>query len=168
MIALELVQADKAKLTRQWLIEPQPYCRRRALCPRLESSGQSRKSVCVDCNTRLANTHNCCPITKRKWRSFLSGAGGGVTARSKTASGNSEIQRRLTHFIASHREVSRSGGSKGRCLQRLINVYNSDPSGLAAAVDEFLATNPTNERADQAKLLKAEALYKQQNYTEQP
>ena len=42
-------------------------------------------------------------------------------------------------------------------------MYNSDPSALISAVDEFLATNPTSERADQAKLLKAEALYKQQN-----
>src|ERR1051326_713478 len=55
--------------------------------------------------------------------------------------------------------------AKDAAYQRLINVYNSDPSTLAGAVDEFLATNPTNERADQAKLLKAEALYKQQNYT---
>ena len=31
-------------------------------------------------------------------------------------------------------------------------------------MDEFLASNPTAERADQAKLFKAEALYKQQNY----
>src|SRR5436190_19981004 len=56
--------------------------------------------------------------------------------------------------------------AKDAAYQRLINVYNTDPSGLNAAVDEFLATNPTGERADQAKLLKAEALYKQQNYTE--
>src|SRR6266446_1395201 len=56
--------------------------------------------------------------------------------------------------------------AKDAAYQQLINVYNSDPSALAAAVDQFLATNPTNERADQAKLLKAEALYKQQNYTE--
>jgi TolA-binding protein len=56
--------------------------------------------------------------------------------------------------------------AKDAAYQQLINVYNSDPSALSAAVDEFLATNPTNERADQAKLLKAEALYKQQNYTE--
>ena len=56
--------------------------------------------------------------------------------------------------------------AKDAAYQQLINVYNSDPSALAAAVDRFLATNPTNERADQAKLLKAEALYKQQNYTE--
>src|SRR5216117_4289575 len=56
--------------------------------------------------------------------------------------------------------------AKDAAYQRLINVYNTDPSALSAAVDEFLATNPTSERADQAKLLKAEALYKQQNYND--
>src|SRR6266550_4185590 len=56
--------------------------------------------------------------------------------------------------------------AKDAAYQRLINVYNSDPSALISAVDEFLATGPTNERADQAKLLKAEALYKQQNCAE--
>src|SRR5213595_4265149 len=56
--------------------------------------------------------------------------------------------------------------AKDAAYQRLINVYNSDPSALVSAVDEFLATSPTNERADQAKLLKAEALYKQQNCAE--
>src|SRR5213075_3223731 len=56
--------------------------------------------------------------------------------------------------------------AKDAAYQRLINVYNTDPSALSAAADEFLATNPTNERADQAKLLKAEALYKQQNYND--
>ena len=48
--------------------------------------------------------------------------------------------------------------------QRLINLYNSDPSALPPEVDDFLATNPTAERADQANLLKAEALYRQQNF----
>ena len=56
--------------------------------------------------------------------------------------------------------------AKDAAYQRLINVYSSDPSALFAAVDEFLATKPTSERADQAKLLKAEALYKQQNYSD--
>ena len=56
--------------------------------------------------------------------------------------------------------------AKDAAYQQLINVYNSDPSALSAAVDQFLSTNPTNERADQAKLLKAEALYKQQSYTD--
>src|SRR5207248_642212 len=56
--------------------------------------------------------------------------------------------------------------AKDAAYQRLINVYNSDPSALLAEVEEFLKTDPTGERADQAKLLKAEALYKQQNYAE--
>jgi TolA-binding protein len=56
--------------------------------------------------------------------------------------------------------------AKDAAYQRLINVYNSNPSTLLTQVDEFLATNPTDERADQARLLKAEALYKQQNYSE--
>src|SRR6266446_3012830 len=56
--------------------------------------------------------------------------------------------------------------AKDAAYQRLINIYNADPSTLLAEVEEFLKTNPTGERADQVKLLKAEALYKQQNYTE--
>jgi TolA-binding protein len=56
--------------------------------------------------------------------------------------------------------------AKDAAYQRLINMYNSDPAALISAVDEFLATNPTSERANQAKLLKAEALYKQQNCAE--
>jgi TolA-binding protein len=37
---------------------------------------------------------------------------------------------------------------------------------VVAAVDQFLQSNPASERADQAKLLKAEAFYKQGNYVE--
>lgn len=54
--------------------------------------------------------------------------------------------------------------AKEAAFDRLINIYNSDPSALPPEVDQFLATNPPVERADQAKLFKAEALYKQQNY----
>ena len=56
--------------------------------------------------------------------------------------------------------------AKDARYQRLINIYNSDPNAVIAEVDEFLKTNPTSERADQAKLLKAEALYKQQRFAE--
>ncbi len=56
--------------------------------------------------------------------------------------------------------------AKDAQYQRLINIYNSDPPALPAAVEEFLKTGPTEERADQAKLLQAEALYKQQNFAE--
>ncbi|MDQ6622449.1 MAG: tetratricopeptide repeat protein, partial [Verrucomicrobiota bacterium] len=50
--------------------------------------------------------------------------------------------------------------------QRLINIYNSNPSALVEEVDQYLATNPSGERADQARLLKAEAFYKAGNFAE--
>ena len=54
--------------------------------------------------------------------------------------------------------------AKDAAFDRLLNIYNSDPSTLPPEIDEYLATNPPTERADQAKLFKAEALYKQQNF----
>ncbi len=56
--------------------------------------------------------------------------------------------------------------AKDAQYQRLINIYNSDLPSVIAAVDEFLQMSPAAERADQAKLLKAEALYKQGNHAE--
>lgn len=56
--------------------------------------------------------------------------------------------------------------AKDASYQRLINIYNSHPSALVAEVDQFLAANPTGERADQARLLKAEAFYKQSNFAQ--
>ncbi len=54
--------------------------------------------------------------------------------------------------------------AKDAQYQRLINLYNSNDPALLSEVDTFLASNATGERADQARLLKAEALYKQQNF----
>jgi TolA-binding protein len=87
-----------------------------------------------------------------------------LAANSERQLGHSKEAGALYHqIIANYPDREEA---KDAAYQRLINVYNSDPAALSAAVDEFLATNPTNERADQAKLLKAEALYKQQNYAE--
>jgi TolA-binding protein len=56
--------------------------------------------------------------------------------------------------------------AKDAQYQRLINLYNSNSPSLQMEVNAFLATNPSEERAAQAKLLKAEALYKAQNFAE--
>ena len=48
--------------------------------------------------------------------------------------------------------------------QRLIGLYNANDPTLRAAIDEFLKDNPEGERSDQAKLLKAEALYKEKDF----
>ena len=56
--------------------------------------------------------------------------------------------------------------AKDAQYQRLINFYNASSPALVDAVDEFLKANPTGERSDQAKLLKAEAFYKEQKFAE--
>lgn len=56
--------------------------------------------------------------------------------------------------------------AKDAQYQRLINFYNSNAPTLLAEVDEYLQSNPTPERADQAKLLKAEHFYKEQKFAD--
>jgi TolA-binding protein len=56
--------------------------------------------------------------------------------------------------------------AKDAQYQRLISLYNSNSPTLQNELEEFLKANPNGERTDQAKLLKAEALYKQQKYAE--
>ncbi len=56
--------------------------------------------------------------------------------------------------------------AKDAQYQRLINFYNTNAPTLLAEVEEYLNSNPTPERADQAKLLKAEHFYKEQKFAE--
>ncbi|MDQ6913337.1 MAG: tetratricopeptide repeat protein, partial [Verrucomicrobiota bacterium] len=56
--------------------------------------------------------------------------------------------------------------AKDARYQRLINIYNANPNALLTEVDQYLASNPAGERADQARLLKAEAFYKQGKFSE--
>ncbi len=54
--------------------------------------------------------------------------------------------------------------AKDARYQRLIGLYNANDPALPDEIDQFLKENPEGERADQAKLLKAEALYKEKNF----
>lgn len=56
--------------------------------------------------------------------------------------------------------------AKDAQYQRLINFYNTNAETLLAEIDAYIASNPTPERADQAKLLKAEHFYKEQKFAE--
>ena len=56
--------------------------------------------------------------------------------------------------------------AKDAQYQRLINFYNTNDANLLAEIDGYLSTNPTPERADQAKLLKAEHFYKEQKFAD--
>lgn len=50
--------------------------------------------------------------------------------------------------------------AKDAQYQRLINLYNSDSPDLLTELDSYLQSNPSADRAAQAKLLKAEHLYR--------
>ena len=56
--------------------------------------------------------------------------------------------------------------AKDAQYQRLINFYNTNAETLLAEIDEYLNSNPAPERADQAKLLKAEHFYKEQKFAD--
>ncbi len=56
--------------------------------------------------------------------------------------------------------------AKDAQYQRLINFYNTNAPTLLTEIDEYLKSNPAPERADQAKLLKAEHFYKDQKFAE--
>ncbi|PYJ08561.1 MAG: hypothetical protein DMF06_12475, partial [Verrucomicrobia bacterium] len=56
--------------------------------------------------------------------------------------------------------------AKDAQYQRLINFYNSNAPTLLAEIEEYLRAGPTPERADQAKLLKAEHFYKEQKFAD--
>jgi TolA-binding protein len=56
--------------------------------------------------------------------------------------------------------------AKDAQYQRLINFYNTNAPTLLAEIDAYIASNPSAERADQAKLLKAEHYYKEQKFAD--
>jgi len=56
--------------------------------------------------------------------------------------------------------------AKDAQYQRLINFYNSNAPTLLSEIELYLDSSPTPERADQAKLLKAEFYYKEQRFAD--
>jgi TolA-binding protein len=71
-----------------------------------------------------------------------------------------EIYRQIIDKYPSKEEA------KDAQYQRLINFYNTNAPTLLAEIDEYLNSNPAPERADQAKLLKAEHFYKEQKFAD--
>ncbi|HEY1582019.1 MAG TPA: tetratricopeptide repeat protein [Chthoniobacterales bacterium] len=69
-----------------------------------------------------------------------------------------DLYRQIVVKYPSHEEA------KDAQYQRLIGLYNANDPALREEVDQFLKDNPEGERSDQAKLLKAESLYKVQDF----
>jgi TolA-binding protein len=167
MIALELVQADKGKIDKAMADRAAALFQKARSLP---EAGKFRAIAQVALRRLQYQTGQYAQLLadyKKEQEKLPEPAQAEVlllAANSERQLGHStEAEALYRQIIAKFPDREEA---KDAAYQRLINVYNSDPSALSAAIDEFLATNPTDERADQAKLLKAEALYKQQNYTE--
>jgi TolA-binding protein len=167
MIGLDLVQADKGKLDKAMADRAEALLRKGRALP---EAGKFRAIAQVGLRRLQYQTGQYAQLLaeyKKEQGNLPEGAQAEVlllAANSERQLGHSkEAEALYSQIITKYPDREEA---KDAAYQRLINVYNSDPSALISAVDEFLATNPTNERADQAKLLKAEALYKQQNCAE--
>jgi TolA-binding protein len=167
MIALDLVQADKAKTDKVMAGRAEALLRKGRSLP---DAGQFRPIAQVGLRKLQYQTGQYAQLLaeyKKEQVNLPEAAQAEVlllAANSQRQLGNSkEAEALYRQIVAKYPDREEA---KDAAYQRLINVYNSDPSALISAVDEFLATDPTSERADQAKLLKAEALYKQQNCAE--
>jgi TolA-binding protein len=167
MTALELVQADKGKIDNAMAQRAAALFQKARVLP---DAGKFRALAQVGFRRLQYQTGQYAQLLadyKKEFDKLPEAAQAEVSllaANSERQLGHSKqaeaLYRQITNKYPDREEA------KDAAYQQLINVYNSDPTTISAAVDQFLATNPTNERADQAKLLKAEALYKQRNYTE--
>jgi TolA-binding protein len=167
MLALELVQSDKGKIDKAMTDRAAALLQKGRTLP---EAGKFRAIAEVGLRKLQYQTGQYAGLLadyKKEFERLPDAAQAEVlllAANSDRQLGHSKEADALYHkIIANYPDREEA---KDAAYQRLINVYNSDPTALSAAVDEFLATNPTNERADEAKLLKAEAFYKQQNYAE--
>jgi len=167
MIALELVQADKGKTDNAMAQRAAALFQKGCTLP---ESGKFRALAQVGFRRLQYQTGQYAQLLadyKKQFDKLPDAAQAEVlllAANSERQLGHSRQAEALYQQIVN--KYPDREEAKDAAYQQLINVYNSDPTAISAAVDQFLSTNPTNERADQAKLLKAEALYKQQNYTE--
>jgi TolA-binding protein len=80
-------------------------------------------------------------------------------------------QRQLGHFTeaqALYKQITQKFPAREEAreaqYQRLIGLYNANDPKLLAEVDQYLQQNPSGERTDQARLLKAETLYKAKDF----
>ena len=167
MLAVDLVQADKSKTDRAMIEKATNLLQKGRTLP---EAGKFRAIAQVGFR-RLQYQTGQYEKLLAEYKKELQNLPEGGQAEVMLLAANS--QRQLDHTAEAekiYREIISKFPSreeaKDAAYERLINVYNSDPAALLADIDEFLASNPTTERADQAKLLKAEALYKQQNYVD--
>src|SRR5947207_4967096 len=166
MIALDLVQADKGKIDKAMVERATTLLQRGR---NLSEAGKFRAIAQVGLRRLQYQAGQYAQLLadyKKEQRNLPEAAQAEVlllAANSERQLGHAkEAEQLYRQLIAKFPDREEA---KDAAYQRLINVYNADPSALLTEAEQFLATSPTGERADQPKLLKAEALYKQQNYS---
>ena len=167
MIALELVQADKNKIDKSMVDRATALLQK----GRVSADAGKFRAIAQVGFRRLqymSGQYDKLLAEYEKELSKLPEAGQAevmmLAANSQRQLGHNEEAEEIYNQIIS--DFPERDEAKEASYQRLINLYNSDPSALLAEVDEYLESSPTADRAAQAKLLKAEAFYKQQNYAE--
>ncbi len=82
-----------------------------------------------------------------------------------------DAQRQLHKFpeaLAAYDQVMKdyatSVFAKDAAYKRLVCLYNAGDAKLPAEIDNYLANNPVADKRDEVVLMKAEALYKKQDY----
>jgi TolA-binding protein len=167
IIALDLVQAGKGKIDKAMVDRATSLLQKGRSLP---EAGKFRAIAQVGLRRLQYQTGQYAELLadyKKELEKLPEAAQAEVTllaANSERQLGHAEKAEELyRQIIANYPDRDEA---KEAAYQRLINIYSSDPAALLAEAEEFLKTSPTGEPADQVKLLKAEALYKQQNYTE--
>jgi TolA-binding protein len=167
MIALDLIQNDKGKIDKSMVDKATTLLQK----GRASSGADKFRAIAQVGLRRLqyqTGQYASLLAEYRKELPTLPQAGQAevmlLAANSQRQLGHTEEAETLYHDVTE--KFPDREEAKEAAYQRLINLYNADPSAALKQVDEYLATSPTPERADQAKLLKAEALYKQQIYAD--
>src|SRR5204863_70951 len=163
MIALDLVQADKGKVDKAMADRAEALLRKGRALPEagkfraIAQAGLRRLQYQIGQYAQLLAEY------KKDQENLPEAAQAEVlllAANSERQLGHSKEAETLYGQII--KKYPDREEAKDAAYQRLINVYNSDPSALISAVDEFLATSPTNER-EAALQLKALILGQEEN-----
>ena len=135
--------------------------RRRLLCKRRKTtrlpanSGTMPKLDCCDCSIYHGQYTPVSAASEKKRRSFPEEARAEVmllAANAERQLGHGKEAENLYKRIIA--KFPKREEAKDAQYQRLINIYNSDPCRLCRRGRRILETNPSAERADQAKTVR--------------
>jgi TolA-binding protein len=85
-----------------------------------------------------------------------------LAAKAQARLGKSEESLKLFDQVV--KEFPESGSAKEATYERLVALYQSGADNVLPEIDKYVAANPDAPRRDQVQLMKAEVLFKKQDY----